>query len=71
MPTTLRCNLSYQEQTRMIIVNFMSESNLFLYSLGQKIMHCKSKGVGTFIKILVLTLMEDEQENTIQQNKTR
>ncbi len=52
-------------------MNFISDSDLSIYGLGQKIIHENMKGVGTLIKIGIHTLMEHEQENTIQKNKTR
>ena len=54
-----------------IIVNFRSEIHLFIYRLEQKFIQWKLKGVGTFVKLGIYTIMEDEQENTIQKNNTR
>ncbi len=57
--------------SHIIIVNFISESDLSIYGLGQNFIRCKLIGVGTLVKIGLHTLMEDEEENTIQKNKTR
>ena len=56
--------------SHIIIVNCISESDLSMYSLGQKFIRQSIKGVGTFIKIGIHKLMEHEQENTIPK-KTR
>ena len=52
-------------ESHIILASFISESDLSIYGLGQKFIRWKLKGVGTLIKIIILTLMEDEQENTI------
>jgi hypothetical protein len=57
--------------SHIIIVSFISESDLSIYGLGQNFIRWKLRGVGTLVKIGLHTLMEDEQENTIQKNKTR
>ena len=53
----------------IIIVSFIIESDLSINSLGQKIICWRFKGIDTLIKIGTHTLMEHEQENTIQKNK--
>ena len=57
--------------SHIIIVNFISESDLSIYSLGQNFIRWKFTQVGTLVKIELHTPMEDEEENTIQKNKTR
>ena len=57
--------------SHIIIASFVSESDLSMYGLGQKFIRWKLKGVGTLIKIGIHKLMEHEQENTIQNKKTR
>ena len=49
----------------------MSESDLSIYGLGQKITRRKLKRFGTLVKFGIPTLMEDEQEKTIQKNKNK
>ena len=60
LSTPHRCNLSYEEQTHLIIANFISESNLSLYGLGQTIIYYKMKGVGALIKIGIHLGLDDE-----------
>ena len=56
MPTPLRCNLSYQKiDSHIIIVNFISESDLSMYGLGQNFIRWKLRGVGTLVKIRLHT----------------
>ncbi len=57
--------------SHIIIVDFTSESDLSIYGLGQNFIRWKLTGVGTLVKIGLHTLIEDEEENTIQKNKTR
>ena len=60
-----------RRESQMIIASFMSKSDLSIYNLGQKLIRWKLKRFGTLVKIGTHTWMEDEQENTIQKNKTR
>ena len=55
----------------IITVNFISESDLSIYGLGQNFIRWKLIGVGTLVKIGLHRLIEDEGKNTIQKNKTR
>ena len=51
-----------------IVVNFISESDLSMYGIGQKIIHQTMKEVGTLIKMRIHILMEHEKENTNKKN---
>jgi hypothetical protein len=57
--------------SHIILVNFISDCDISMYDLGQKIIRQKMKGVGTLIENGIQTFMEHEQENAIQKNKTR
>ena len=64
-------SLMSRTESHVVIVNFVSESDLPIYGLGQKIIRWSMKGVGTLIKTGIHTLEKNEQENTLQKNKTR
>jgi len=49
----------------------MNERNLAVYNLGQNFIYWKLKRVGKLMKIRSHTLIEHEQQNTIQTRKLR
>jgi hypothetical protein len=55
----------------IIIVNFVSKSDVSMYSVAQKFIPCNMNEGSTWIKIRIHTLRKHEQENTIQKNKIR
>ena len=62
-------SLISRTESHIIIASFISDNDLSMYILGQNFTQSKLKEVGTLINIKILTLMEHEQENTIQDNK--
>jgi len=55
----------------IIVVKFMSESDLSVYILEQNFICWKLKRVGTLIKIRTRTLLDHESQNKIQTSKSR
>jgi hypothetical protein len=67
--SSFQCFMS-KTDSYIILVNFISESDFSMYGFRVKFI-CKNKsGVSTFIEIGIHTLMEHEQQYTIQK-KTR
>ena len=58
-------------ELHITIASFISDIDLSKYNLGPKLITWKLKRFGTLVKIGIHTVIEDEQENTIQKNKTR
>ena len=69
-PSPLQSYIS-RTGSHIIIASFISDNDLSMYILGQNFTQSKLKEVGTLINIKILTLMEHEQKNKIQNNKTK
>ena len=54
--------------SHIIVVNFISESDLSMYGLGQNAICQNMEEVGALIKIRIHTLIEHKKENTIGKN---
>ena len=68
--TSLLQSFVSRTMLHLIIAIFISESDFSMYNLGQKCIRWKLQGGSTLVKIQIHIPMEDEQENTIQKNKT-